>query len=731
VASSNDQPDPNSQTPAAPLTPARRMLREFEASRQTDRRGRWPIVAALALALVLAVVAVLALARRGKTQTKAGAPPRTATGVAPAPEDPRERLAAGLFTRAENAAGRGQWGTALQHLAALASRYADTRFCAEHTAAIADLRARAEAGGEPAPDTAVAVEPPEPQTAFERALAAWPVAFEDALGDKACLERALLFRGQYGGHFHIHNGGLAISGVHSNSACWWHCLVGDCYAVSVEFYFAAGVPVVLLSGPGYGSHPAVGYALRLPSEGGALTIELRRHGALVGLPLRQAPFASRTWHRLDVLRDRARIAVRLDGQMLGEWHDPEPLRGAMHAFVGLGSELGMWGHDRPHFRNLAIRMPQEDADRLAREPVRRLFDPPITTPPQANGERTWLDDFAADGFERWTAVQRADAAKVRNGKLVLRGPNAWPVVWRDEPVTGSAAVEYRMAYFPNNEAVNFNVRLRFGDHPDPKKKTSFQGWQLGYPGGNGEVCLSWAAREGKGRVVARTAYFPAMHGRPYTLRFEVSGRLLRVFVNDGFLLEGVAPEPVSAGAEIYPGLFQIYGGSLVERVEAWRIAELPDPGLVAGIAGEGVNFGPRLAATGSFAAAFEGHVRPLLAERRYGRAAEVLAEVGARPEFRLAAEAIAMARTDIERLERVWAAVPKQPGLEAMKARDIVAILGADFLDNHEARLQAALFVLVDKHGGAEHALALLDDCPDQPAARRYRALAARALATP
>ena len=730
MASGSDRPDPNSQTPAAPLTPARRMLHEFEKGRQTKRRGRWPIVAALALALVLAVAAAFALARRGKTQTKAGAPPRTATGVAPAPEDPRERLAAGLFTRAEDAAGRGQWGTVLQHLAALASRYADTRFCAEHAAAIAGLRARAEAGGEPAPHTAVAVARPDPQTAFERALATWPVAFEDALGDKACLERALLFRGQYGGHFHIHNGGLAISGVHSNSACWWNCLVGDCYAVSLDFYFAAGVPVIFLSGPGYGSHPAVGTALRLPAEGGALTIELRRQGALVGLPLRQAPFDSRAWHRLDVLRDRARIAVRLDGQMLGEWHDPEPLRGAMHAFVGLGSELGMWGDDRPHYRNLAIRMPQEDADRLAEEPVRRLFDPPVTTPPQANGEPLFLDDFAADGFGRWTAVQRADAAKVRNGKLVLQGPNAWPVVWRDEPVTGSAAIEYRMAYFPNGEAVNFNARLRLGDYPNPEKRTVFHGWQLGYPGGNGEVWLSWAARQGKGRVVAKTAYFPATHGRPYTLRFELSGRRLRVFVNGGFLLEGVAPEPVSAGAEIYPGLFQIYGGSLVERVAAWRIADLPDPGLVAGIAGEGVNFGPRLAAAGSFAAAFDAQVRPLLAERRYDRAAEVLAEVGARPEFRLAAPAVRLAETDVARLMRFWADLRPQPAPEKT-AQDILAALGPNFPATDEARLRAALFLLLDRRGSPQEALPLLDACTPLADARRYRALAARALAAP
>ena len=687
MAHDSDRPDPNAPTPPRAMSPARRMLAEFEASRQQPPPSRRLGCAVAAAAIAVLLLAAVAGGVRPCSRRRVGAAVGPATPTpGPAPS-----------------AGGG----------------------APSTGAVA------------APDTSLAVAPPPPpppvpkEPTVEHALVAWPAVLDEPLGDKACLEQALLCKGQYGGHFHIHNGGLAISGVHTNSACWWDRLVGDVYLVSLEFYFGGGVPIVLLSGPGYGSHPAVGYALHLPFEGGALAMELRRQGALLGLPLRRAPFQPRQWHRLDVLRDRGRIVVHLDGQAVGRWEDPEPLRGAMHAFVGLAAQWGMWGDDRPHYRNLAIRMPEPDAERLADEPVRRWLDPPIATPPQPNGDRLCLDDFAADGFERWTAVQKPRAVNVRNGQLVLQGPNAWPVVWRDEPIQGSAAVEFQVSYFPGSEALNFNARLRVGDYPDPAKKTVFRGWQLGYPGGNGQVCLSWCDQRGKGQVVAKTAYYPALGGRPYVLRFERSGRVLRVFVNDGFLLEAMAPEPVAADAAVTPGLYQIYGGSRVARVEAWRIPDLPGPGLVAGMAGGALDVGPRLAATGSFAAAFEDHVRPLLAARRYGEAAEALAPLGARPEFRLAAGCHQLAQSDVARLLRLQAAIPPKPDLATVKAADLLARLGPNFPPNDEARLQAALLLLWDKHGDPRQALALLDGCADQRDARRYRALARRALAAP
>lgn len=727
------KPDPGHETPPLPVSPARRRLDEFEAERRAPshrgarKRGGCAIIAAL---FAVCAVARYCHIRDSDTAGRGGADvaPRTTVGGDPAP-DPRERIAADLLDRARGAADDGQWATVLRLLADLRGRYADTRLCTDRAQAIDTLRAQAQAGMRPKPTTAIVAQPDPQETTVKDALESWPAAFEDALASGECLKRALLFRGQYGGHFHIHNGGLAVSGVHTNSACWWNSLVGERYLLSVEFYFAAGTPVILLNGPGYGSHPAVGYALRLPFEGGALALELRRHGALVGLPLRKAPFDPRAWHRLDVLRDGGRIVLHLDGEELGQWHDRVPLRGAMHAFVGLASELGLWGDDRPHYRNLAIRMPQEDTDRLAKEPIRRVFDPPITIPPQANGERLFLDDFAADGFERWRAVQRPDAVKVRNGKLVLHGSNAWPVAWRTEHVTGSVAIECRMAYFPNGEAINFNARLRFVDPPDPETKTGFRGWQLGFPGGNGQVWLTWRGPHVKERVVAKTSYFPATHGRPCTLRFEISGRVLRLFVNGGFLLEATAPEPVRPDACIYPGLFQIYGGSAVERIAAWRIADLPDPGLVAAAAGDGADAGPRLAATGCFAAAFERSVIPFLARRQYAEAQKMLAELSARPDFRLAGDAVQLARIDVARLEGL-ADFLARPEHQEAKAGDLVAALdAAGRLGTPDDRLRAALFLLLDGTGDASHALALLEACGDTDDARRYRALAARAAA--
>lgn len=732
----SDAPDPgrSSDTPPLPMSPARRRLEEFEAQ---QRRGPSPRGARKrgGCAVVAALFAVCALAyhchvRDSGTADRegAGVGPGTGLGADPAP-DPRERIAADLLARARQAADDGQWATALRLLADLGDRYADTRVCTDQAKAIDTLRAQAQSGMRPKPTSAAVAKPDPQETTVKDALESWPAAFEDALADTACLDRAWLFRGQYGGHFHIHNGGLAVSGVHTNSACWWNSLVGERYLLSVEFYFASGVPVVLLNGPGYGGHPAVGYALRLPFEGGALTLELRRHGALVGLPLRQAPFDPRAWHRLDVLRDGGRIVLHLDGEELGQWHDAVPLQGAMHAFVGLAAENGMWGDDRPHYRNLAVRMPEDVARRLADQPVERRFDPPITLPPQANGERLFLDDFAENGFERWRAVSRPEAVNVRNGRLVLQGPNAWPVAWRNDHVTGSVAVEFRMAYFPNGEAINFNARLRFVDPPDPETKGGFRGWQLGYPGGNGQVWLTWRGPQIKERVIAQTSYFPATHGRPYTLRFEVTGRVLRLFVNDGFLLEATAPEPVRPDAVIYPGLFQIYGGSIVERVAAWRIAPLPDPGLVAAVAGDAADAGPRLAAAGCFAAAFDARVLPLLAERRYAEAREALAALATRPDYRLARDAVRLAARDVVRLEGL-AELLKPPEGRQMTAPEIVAALdAAGRLATLDDRLRAALFLLFDATGDAARALGLLEACGDTDDARRTRALAARAAA--
>ncbi|MFW6108632.1 MAG: hypothetical protein ACOC8D_02345 [bacterium] len=733
--------DREAPTPPRAMSPARRMLAEFEASGGRPPRRPWRgVIAACIAVAAIGVAAVVGIHLLPEPPPPTVRPSPQPPMLVPstrlsAPADRREEEAQALFAQATEAAEAGRWREAARLLDRLTHAFSETACVARLRPAIARLRATVELELKPKPATSVAVLPPPPpplpepqEITVAAALRGWPVAFDDPLTSKACLKRAYLFKGQYGGHFHIHNGGLAVSGVHTNSALWWDCAVGDRWLVSLDFYGQKGVPIVLLNGPGIGSHPAVGYALHLPHEGGALGVELRRQGALLGVPLRRALFDPTAWHHLDVLRDGRRIVLHLDGEPMGQWEDPDPLGGALHRFVGLAAQWGLWGHDRPHYRHLAIRVPEDEAERLAKHPHHRRLLPPVTTPPQANGERLFRDDFAAGGAERWTAVQAADAVNVRGGELVLRGPNAWPVAWRDEPVRGSVAIEYRMSYFPGGEAVNFNAQLCVGQYPDPKVKGSFCGWRLGFPGGNGLVHLTWVTGRGEKRMLARTPYFPPVHGRPYVLRLERSGRVLRAFVNDGFLLEATRSEAAPPDAPVYPGVFQIYGGSRVSRVEAWRIDDLRDPGAGAG---EATDFGPRLAAAGSFAAAFRMQARPLIAKRRYKSAAEVLTKLGFRDQFRLAAESAQLAQTDVARLMQLWTAVPPHDDLGGKTAAEVLALLDADVLGHDETRLQAALFLLWDQRPDPDHALRLLDACADQPAARRYRALAHRALAAP
>ncbi|MFP4055301.1 MAG: hypothetical protein ACLF0G_00355 [Candidatus Brocadiia bacterium] len=547
------------------------------------------------------------------------------------------------------------------------------------------------------------------------------MAFEHALQDRSCLERALLAKGQYGGHVAFAEA-LVVAGMHTNTVVWWDCPVADAFLLSFEVKVTQGWACIWLCGPGYGNHPALGYTLRLPPEKAEPRIRLRRHDRPLGSPLWQ-PFARGTWYRFDILRRGGLLAVWVDGQPVGKRRDPQPLRGPMHAFVGLGAIQGLTGGRAARYRNLAIRMPEADVQRLAAEPGRRVLDPPIATPPARDIRLLATDDFAAEAMERWTVVR--GPARVRGDRLEVGGPNAWPLLWRKEPLRGSFAVDVHVSYFPGGEAVNFFARLRVGGFIDAQRK-SFRGWSVGFPRGDGLVVAEWFGEDGRSRVVASTPYFAPVAGRPYVVRLERRGSGLRVFANGGFLMEAAAPAPLADDAPLTPGMLQIYGGSRVERIDAWQINPLPQ--APAG-AGEGGDFGPRLAAAGNFAAALADAVHPLLAERRYAQARAAAAALGARPEFRLALDVAQCAEQDATRLERFWAFArghARHRRLDGMAAKDVLALLGDDALGGEQRRLSAALFLLVDGTGDPPAAVAWLDRCPDSVAARRYRALARR-----
>ena len=521
------------------------------------------LAAIAALLLADAVLLVVTLARKGRDPQPIQG--WKGLGGTEGGKGLHERNAEALFARAQRAAGLSQWAVALDELDRLKADFADTRFFADRGIEIANLRAKAEAALQPV----VPPLPNLPESALRTALEAWPVAFEDALDQKPCLQRALLAPGQYGGRFDV-NGALILSGVHTTSAAWWNCPVGDAFALSFDLKAKGGEPCVWLCGPGYGNSVDVGYTLRFAPEGGELRMQLHREGKPVALPLLKTPFLRDDWYHFDLVRNKGAIAIHVDGERLGEWTDPAPLAGPAHAFVALGGSHGFFGADGTWYRALAIRMPKADADRLAAEPVERVFDPPAARPPAPNATPLATDDFAQDGLAQWTIADRPEAVRKTEDGVVLRGPNAWPCLWRNKPLVGDFAAEFEMRYFSGGEALNLHVRLRMGEFLDPKSQ-SFQGWSVSFPRGDGTVLIDWFGPEGKAHCLASTPRFAPSQGRPYVLRIEKKANTLRIFSNGGFLLEATAPGPVPPEALFYPGMLQIYGGSLVRRMAAWQL----------------------------------------------------------------------------------------------------------------------------------------------------------------
>jgi hypothetical protein len=522
---------------------------------------------------------------------------------------------------------------------------------------------------------------------------------------------------------------LKVSGMHTISAAWWQQPVGQRVLLSVDVRAVDNArPWIWLSGPGYGTAPSLGYRIQMILGTPRLDLLVTRQGRPLGPMPDGPPLQWGEWYRLEVLRDGGDIAVSLNGRRLGRWHDPRPLVGPMHRFAALGSHLGLAGKGGAWYRNLALRMPPGEAERLAEHPPPRILDPPVTLPPLPDGKRLAEDEFAAGGLDGWSGTKPAWGVHVRKEGLVLSGPNCWPRPWRNEPVTGNFALDVPMRYFPNGEAVNFEVRLRFGEFVDAKKDR-YTGWGVTVPAGDGVVAIHWHDEQGHSRRLATSGYFAPAPGRRYLLRLERVGDRLRLFANGGYLAEAGAPVQVPLDQPVYIGFRQIYGGSVVERLVVSRIGDAAPPGLIRRVPGETLDTGPTLAATAHFQHALRRQVHPALAERAYVDAQVALTRLSICPEFGLAGAAIALAERDLDRLLRFWAAA--RPRVEQNPNQDVLGLLGEDFLnrDPAEHRLQAALFLLYDKDGDPKRAARVLEPLSTLPDACRVRALAARRLA--
>ncbi|MBL7224192.1 MAG: hypothetical protein ISS72_10085, partial [Candidatus Brocadiae bacterium] len=521
------------------------------------------VVAAAALVVALAIIAASSLRPR-------------ATGQGPAPGgDPaaeREATAERLFAQAQLAMDRADWTAVIAILDRLWVECGSTRFLEANRATVSRMLAQAKS------KLAVAVRPPipppkkpppapDPEPNLAEALREWPVAFEDKLASRECLKRGWLFKGQYGGHFEV-KGALRVSGMHTISAVWWRQPVGDDFLLSVDVCPEDNAtPLIWLCGPGYGTSPGTGYLLRVS----VLEKQFRfdRHGQAWGPPHVPGPRWGE-WYHIDVLRHRRVLALHINGQQVGRWHDPAPLRGPANAFIGFGSHLGFSGKRGAWFRQMTIRMPEEEAQRLKKAPVERILDPPLTVLPRPNGERLAHDGFGQGVISRWSAARREWGIHETKEGLVLRGPNAWPRPWRVEAFTAPFALDLPMSYFPNGEAVNFSVRLRHGDALD-KGRERYRGWTLSFPAGDGLVALDWHDEEGKAHRSAQNAYFAPVPGRQYVLRLELARERLRVFSNGALILAGRSPRPIADGEPVYLGFRQIYGGSRVRHVTVHRI----------------------------------------------------------------------------------------------------------------------------------------------------------------
>jgi hypothetical protein len=291
------------------------------------------------------------------------------------------------------------------------------------------------------------------------------------------------------------------------------------------------------------------------------------------------------FHDLSALRDQDRVKVSMDGAVLAEYKDPQPLSGPLNCRFGFGSK------GTHTFRELKIRavpLAAEAAKALAEMPLR----PAATVPPRRNTRRL----FAITGrgicsSGDWLCTQPQHLHPIYNA-VVLNGPNSAPSLFYKQPVSGDLAFEVVMEYAPrvyrpsSVKGPDFPLPyLRDGGgeagfvmyvgldskRPDSKRiaEQGFPaGWEVCLPHRDGLIVISWF----KGRCHASTPYYAPIGGSKYNVRLERRGDTLRLFFDGRAVLEAKQPENVPTGDySTILGFHQDLEGVIVHSASAYLI----------------------------------------------------------------------------------------------------------------------------------------------------------------
>lgn len=457
------------------------------------------------------------------------------------------------------------------------------------------FRANVQTAGEPPASLSPRTAGSDGESDLRNLLTHWPVVFEDALTSESCLSKARFScsTGMYPRNqaFTLHEGkGLQIGGSGYNVA-WWNRLIGTNYAVSFEFRpFAPSEPNdfaglgVWMNGPGYGTHGdlASRFWIWRDDRRYALIDQGREISPATG-QLRE-PLTTGDWHRIDLVRRGEKVAAWLDGVLLVNHSLPVSTEDPLHRYVGIGAGSG-WHTNRdndPVFRALSIRMPQHDADRLAKLPLEPQFDGRTDRQPEPNGAALFSHDFASGHLAGWYAADSPEDALCGPEGLALNGSGGTPLIWREQTIPLNCAVEFDVYYPPEHSPGCFCLFLATED-PRAVKDDNYHGWSVSLPemSGRNTICwhssrtdtanLPWHHYARPRTLVTKEPYFVPIPGRASLFRLEIKGARLSVFSNGRLFMEAEAPGGLRPGSALYVGIGKYFGPKLVRSVRAWRL----------------------------------------------------------------------------------------------------------------------------------------------------------------
>jgi hypothetical protein len=336
----------------------------------------------------------------------------------------------------------------------------------------------------------------------------------------------------------------------------------------------------------------LGYCLLV----GDTRADLLRKGAVVS-SVRFRPHLERSGeHQATVLRDGNRFLVWIDRALTICYEDLSPLGPPLHGRLGVGA-VGGQRDAGVRLSNVVLRRPSlSEEDRRCLAVVR--LSPNPTQPPSPNRESLFDLPAGETVGEGWYQSQPDFSLAIRRDRLLMSGPSGTPLVLRRQSLVGSFAFEVTFLYqeprFPRSawtkdrshqdnylkmggEALNLHLLAYFEPQlPNPSRFESFTpdvaaGWEVALPNGDGDNTISWAAGQQR-EIFARTPYYAPAPNQAYVARLERHNDTIRVFLNGSLLLQ--ARQPTSVGQSPSPafvGFRQLFGGSIVHRVAAWRI----------------------------------------------------------------------------------------------------------------------------------------------------------------